>query len=57
MCADVDVWFSYVQALADRFTTLETFRLPDMDNRIERASTALVSQVRMFPLAPLSSCL
>ncbi|CAL8463813.1 g3347 [Coccomyxa elongata] len=33
-----------VQSLQDRFTTLETFRLPDMDNRIERASTALVSQ-------------
>ncbi len=35
-----------LQSLQDRFTTLETFRLPDMDNRIERASTALVSQAR-----------
>ncbi|BDA48931.1 hypothetical protein COCOBI_13-0400 [Coccomyxa sp. Obi] len=33
-----------VQSLQDRFTTLETFRLPDMDTRIERAGTALVSQ-------------
>ncbi|EIE18833.1 hypothetical protein COCSUDRAFT_59764 [Coccomyxa subellipsoidea C-169] len=36
-----------VQGLADRFTTLETHRLPDMDNRIERASTALISQARI----------
>ena len=57
MCADIDVWFSSGQALADRFTTLETFRLPDMDNRIERASTALVSQARIFPPAPLLSYL
>lgn len=32
------------QSLQDRFNTLETFRLPDMDGRIERASTAQISQ-------------
>ncbi|CAL5226155.1 g8978 [Coccomyxa viridis] len=33
-----------LQGVQDRFRTLETVRLPDMDNRIERASTALVSK-------------
>lgn len=34
------------QGVADRIQTLENVRLSDMDNRIERAGTALVSQVR-----------
>ena len=33
-----------VQGIQDRFRTLENVRLPDMDNRIEKASTALVSK-------------
>ncbi len=38
-----------VQGVQDRFRTLENVRLPDMDNRIERASTALVSKASMQP--------
>lgn len=34
-----------MQGVQDRFRTLENVRLPDMDNRIERAGTALVSKV------------
>ena len=40
---------SAVQGVQDRFRTLENVRLPDMDNRIERASTALVSKASMRP--------
>jgi hypothetical protein len=43
------------QGVQDRFRTLENVRLPDMDERIEKASTALISKASLL-CAPSAVC-